>query len=258
MRKKYLIGNWKMNLDKKLATDLTNKIKENNANNTNVDIALCPPSIYLSQIKDLTKGTNIKVGAQNFYCEDSGAFTGEISPLMLKDTNIDLVIIGHSERREIFGEPDALINKKVKSALKHNLTPIVCVGESLTTRENGKEIEWVKNQILKALEGLSKEEINKLIIAYEPIWAIGTGKVCNASDANTICTMIRETIKSLSTNEISENVRILYGGSVKSDNFEEITNYPNIDGGLVGGASLKGDEFNFLIKIAGLSLQISQ
>lgn len=250
MRKKIVIGNWKMNLSLDSSQDLVFKIKSFLNDKTNADVAVCPPSIYLQAISTLIKGTKISLGAQNIHCKDEGAFTGEVSPKMLKDFETSMVIIGHSERREIFKETDELVNEKIKSALSHRLTPVFCVGENLETREQGKAEEWVKNQVINGLKGFSPEEIGKLIVAYEPIWAIGTGKVCGSDDANKVIQTIRAVIKELSSEEVASKIRILYGGSIKSSNFEEIIKFEDIDGGLVGGASLKADEFNKLIEIA--------
>ena len=250
MRKKIIVGNWKMNMSLDTAQDLVFKIKSFLTDNIKTEVGVCPPSLYLQAISTLTKGSKVLLGAQNMYFEEEGAFTGELSPKMLKDFPIDMVIIGHSERRQIFNETDEDVNKKVKAALKHGLTPVLCCGETLETREKGKAEEWVKNQIVKALEELSNTDIEKLIVAYEPIWAIGTGKICSGEDANKIIKSIRNVLKEKSTENISQKVRILYGGSIKSSNFSEHINYEDIDGGLVGGSSLKADEFNKLIELA--------
>jgi len=250
MRKKIIIGNWKMNLNLSEAQDLVFKLKGEVNTKTSAEVAVCPSFVYLSAISNILKGSNIYLGAQNMSNQESGAFTGEISPSMLKDFNVKMVIIGHSERRQVFNETDEEVNAKIKTALKHEFTPIFCCGEELKTREANKAEEFVKNQVLAGIKDLSKEQIEKLIIAYEPIWAIGTGKVCSGEDANKIIKMIRNVIKEKSSLEISERVRILYGGSVKSDNFNETIKYSDIDGGLVGGASLKADEFLKLINLA--------
>lgn len=249
MRKKIVIGNWKMNLNLNSAKELTSRIIELHKTNT-VDVGICPPSIYIQAISSLTKGTKILFGAQNMFYENEGAFTGEISPQMLKDFPVDMILIGHSERREVFKETDEYVNKKIKAALSLDLLPVVCVGESLKIREEGKAEEWVKSQVIKALDGLENSQVEKLIVAYEPIWAIGTGKVCEAEDANKIISMIRETIKAKTNDSASKKVRILYGGSIKSSNFFDIVKYENIDGGLVGGASLKADEFLKIVEAA--------
>ena len=250
MRKKYIIGNWKMNLNLDSAQDLIFKLKNQYKTNNSVDIAICPPYVYLLTLVNILKDTNIKVGAQNMFYKEEGAFTGEISPKMLTDLQISSVIIGHSERRQFFNETNKDVNLKIKSALQYKLTPIFCVGEDLSTREKGQALEWVKKQIIEGIKDLTKEDIGKLIIAYEPIWAIGTGKICSGDDANKIIQMIRNTIKECSSTETSDKVRILYGGSIKSDNFNEHIKYPDIDGGLVGGSSLKFEEFSKIIDLA--------
>ena len=251
MRNKLIIGNWKMNLSLADAQDLTFKLKSSVKAKQSTEVAICPPSVYLLTISNILKDTPyIKVGAQNMFYKEEGAYTGEISPKMLKDLHIEMVIIGHSERRQYFNETDKDVNLKIKTALKFGLTPIFCVGEDLKTREANKAESWVKNQVIEGLKDLSSAEIEKLIIAYEPIWAIGTGKICSGEDANKIIKMIRSTVKEKSTPQVSESVKILYGGSVKSDNFSEHIKYTDIDGGLVGGASLKFEEFVKLIDLA--------
>lgn len=249
MRKKIIVGNWKMNLILDNAQDLVFKLVNKINKDTNVDIGICPPSIYLLTLCNLLKnqkgtyhGTSLLIGAQNMFYKEEGAYTGEISPLMLKDLKIDMVIIGHSERRQYFHETDEDVNLKIKAALKYGLVPIFCVGEDLSCREKGKAEEHVKKQVLAGLKDLKESEIEKIIIAYEPIWAIGTGKICSGEDANKIIKMIREIV--------GKKVRILYGGSIKSDNFKEHIQYPDIDGGLVGGASLSFDEFYKIIELA--------
>ncbi len=240
-----------MNLDLADAQDLTFKLKTSIKAKRPTEIAICPPSVYLLTISNILKDTPyIKVGAQNMFYKEEGAYTGEISPIMLKDLHVEMVIIGHSERRQYFNESDKDINLKIKAALKFGFTPIFCVGEDLIIREKGEAEIRVKHQVLEGLKDLSSVEIEKLIIAYEPIWAIGTGKICSGEDANKIIKMIRSTVKEKSTAQISEKVRILYGGSVKSDNFKEHIKYPDIDGGLVGGASLNFEEFIKLIDLA--------
>lgn len=250
MRKKTIIGNWKMNLNQADSQDLAFKVKGALNSNINVVVGICPPSIYLSSVASIIKGSKILLGAQNMYHKESGAFTGETSPSMLKDLNVQMVIIGHSERRQVFKETDEDVNLKIKSALKSGLIPVFCVGEELSVREANNAEEFVKKQIIAGLKDLTKEDISKLIVAYEPIWAIGTGKICSGEDANKIIKMIRNTIKEKSSPEISENTVILYGGSVKSDNFHEHIKFNDIDGGLVGGASLSADEFIKLINLS--------
>lgn len=253
MRQKLIIGNWKMNLTLAEAQDLVLNLKKGLTSECKTEIAICPPHIFLLPIKSILSGTknpHIKTGAQNMYHKEEGAFTGEISPKMLKDSAIEMVIIGHSERRQYFKESDADVNLKIKAALKYDLIPVMCVGEELQIREKGEAEIFVKKQVLEGIKDLSNEQIEKLIIAYEPIWAIGTGKICSGEDANKIIKMIRTVIQEKTSTQISEKVRILYGGSVKSDNFSEHIKYPDIDGSLVGGASLKSEEFIKIIDLA--------
>ena len=195
MRKKFIIGNWKMNLTLGEAQDLVFKLKNFMKGKNSTDVAVCPPYTYLLTLSNILKDSNILIGAQNMFHKEEGAFTGEISPVMLKDLNVIMVILGHSERRQIFHETDQDVNLKIKCALKFGFMPVFCVGEDFNTREKGKAEDWVKNQILEGIKDLKAEEIEKLIIAYEPIWAIGTGKICSGEDANKIIKMIRETIK---------------------------------------------------------------
>jgi len=240
-----------MNLSLADAQDLTFKLKSSIKVERPAEITVCPPSVYLLTISNILKDTpHIKTGAQNMFYKEEGAYTGEVSPKMLKDLHIEMVIIGHSERRQYFNESDKDVNLKIKAALKFGLTPVFCVGEDLKIREKGEAESQVKNQVLEGIKDLNSADIEKLIIAYEPVWAIGTGKICSGEDANKIIKMIRSTIKEKSTPQISETVRILYGGSVKSDNFGEHIKYPDIDGGLVGGASLNFEEFMKLIDLA--------
>ena len=249
-RRKFIIGNWKMNLTLALAQDLIFKLKNQLKEINSIDIAICPPYVYLSNLLNIVKDSNIKIGAQNMFYKEEGAYTGEISPKMLTDLQIKLVIIGHSERRQYFNETNSDTNLKIKSAIQNGLTPIFCVGEDLNTREKGEASKWVENQVLAGIKDLSHTDIEKLIIAYEPIWAIGTGKICSGEDANKIIKTIRNVIKLTSSNTISEKVRILYGGSIKSSNFSEHIKYPDIDGGLVGGSSLEAEEFIKIINLA--------
>jgi triosephosphate isomerase len=242
MRIPIIAGNWKMHKTINEAVQFVSDIK-GKIQGTDVEVVICAPFILLLPLKEAVEGSNIKLGAQNMHWENQGAFTGEISPLMLQDIGIDYCIIGHSERRQYFGETDETVNKKIHSALKHDIKPIFCVGESLEERESGKTEEIVKNQIQKGLENISAEDVTKIVIAYEPIWAIGTGKTATAEQANEVIYQIRETIKELYGDEIYTEIRIQYGGSVKGSNAEEIMNQEDIDGALVGGASLLSDEF---------------
>ena len=242
MRKPIIAGNWKMNNTNKEAIELIEAIKENSLND-NVDAVVCVPFTALHDVKNAIKGTNIKLGAQNMHWEIKGAYTGEISPVMLKDVGVEYCIIGHSERRQYFNETDETVNKKLKSALEHGILPIVCVGETLDEREENREKEVVKNQITKGFAGVSSDYIKNIVIAYEPIWAIGTGKTASSDDANSMCGFIRETIGGLYGLEERNVIRIQYGGSVKPDNIKELMNKSDIDGALVGGASLKSSDF---------------
>lgn len=211
--------------------------------NSKVDVVIIPPFVDLIDAKKAIDGTNIKIGAQNMHWEEKGAYTGEISPLMLNEIGIDYVIIGHSERRQYFAETDESVNKKVLSALKHDLRPIICVGETLNQRDAGKAFEIVKSQTEKAFKNVNKNDVGKVVIAYEPIWAIGTGKTATSEDANDVIKVIRETISNIYDINIANEVRIQYGGSVKPDNIKELMAKSDIDGALVGGASLKAEDF---------------
>lgn len=250
MRKPFIAGNWKMNNTISQSIELVREIKEKlkNSDCEEVDAAVCVPATSLLEVKKILEGTNIKLGAQNMHWEESGAFTGEISPLMLNEIGVDYCIIGHSERRQYFGETDENVNKKLISAIDHNIQPILCVGETLEQREREQEEFIVKRQILNALENISASHMEKIVIAYEPIWAIGTGKTATTEEANSMCSFIRKTIEEKYNNDISEKIIIQYGGSVKPDNVEEIMGQKDIDGALVGGASLKADDFTKLVK----------
>ena len=209
--------------------------------NDAVDVVYCVPAIDIVPVAEAVKGTNVHVGAENFYIEDKGAFTGEISAPMLKEAGVEFVIIGHSERRDIFGENDILINAKVKKAFASGLTPILCCGESLALRKAGTYKEWIKRQIEWDLTDVTADQVKTLVIAYEPIWAIGTGETATADQAEEVCAMIRETICNMYDAATAEAVRIQYGGSMNAGNAAELLSKPNIDGGLIGGASLKAD-----------------
>ena len=242
MRKKIIAGNWKMNMlpneAMKFIEDLAPLVKE-----TENEVILCVPYTDLFYALLTVQGTNIKIGAQNMHFEEKGAYTGEVSGKMLKSINVEYVIIGHSERRQYFNETDETVNKKIKSAFNVGLKPIVCVGESLEERESGKAVEKVTNQVKLALEGLTENQVEDVIIAYEPIWAIGTGKTATSEDANNMIKQIRQEISKLYGQIVAERVIIQYGGSVKSSNSKELFSTSDIDGALVGGASLKSDEF---------------
>lgn len=242
MRKKIIAGNWKMNM---LPGDTINFIEQfvPRVKNTENTVILCVPFTDLFYAWHSLEGSNVHLGAQNMHWEEKGAYTGEISGEMLESVGVEYVIIGHSERRQYFGETDEIVNKKIKSAFENNLKPIVCVGESLEQKEEGKTEKIITEQTQKALEGLTNEQIVNTIIAYEPIWAIGTGKTATSEDANNSIKAIRNKIREIYGEEISQNVMILYGGSVKSTNARELFETSDIDGALVGGASLKADEF---------------
>ncbi len=244
MRIPFIAGNWKMHKTPGESLELAKEINDFLKNNedVDVDVLICPPYTSLHLLSKL-EGRKVKLGAQNMSHEDEGAFTGEISPLMLKDMNIDYVIIGHSERRQYFCENDELLNKKIKKALEHNLKPILCVGETLEERESGKEKEKVRKQIQSNLKEVDKNDISNITIAYEPIWAIGTGKTASSDDANDMIKFIRSIIQDLYDEDTSKNIRIQYGGSVKPHNIKELMNKSDIDGALVGGASLNSEDF---------------
>lgn len=245
MRKPIIAGNWKMNKTIAEALEFVNEVKDK-VQNDKVEAVICAPFTLLKDLKEATKGTNIKIGAQNMHYEESGAFTGEISPAMLKELNIDYVVIGHSERREYFNETDETVNKKVLKALEVGIDPILCCGETLEERESGKTKEVCKVQVEKALENVKKEDLSKVVIAYEPIWAIGTGKTATSEDANDVIKYIREVVANL-YGELANEVRIQYGGSVKPQNVAEIMSQSDIDGALVGGASLASSDYTQLV-----------
>ncbi len=241
MRKKIIAGNWKMNYCVNKAEEFVSQIKDT-INTDEVDVVICPNFVALDRISDLIYGTNIKLGAQNVYFEDKGAYTGETSVNMLAAVGVSYCIVGHSERRQYFNETDEIVNKKAKKLLEKDIAPIVCVGETLEERESEKMYEVVEKQVRNSLDGIDKDLVmNKVVIAYEPIWAIGTGKTATAEQANEMCKYIREIIAKMYDEETSQKVRIQYGGSVKPSNASEILNMSDIDGALVGGASLTND-----------------
>ena len=246
MRKKVIAGNWKMNMLPneaiKFIEELTPLVKD-----TENEVILCVPYTDLFYALLTAQGTNIKIGAQNMHFEEKGAYTGEVSGEMLKVINVEYVIIGHSERRQYFNETDETVNKKIKSAFKYGLKPIVCVGETLEQREAGKAVDIITNQTRLALEGLTDEQVHNTIIAYEPIWAIGTGKTATSEDANNSIKAIRQEICQIYGQNVANGVIIQYGGSVKSSNAKELFEMSDIDGGLVGGASLNPEEFSKII-----------
>lgn len=217
------------------------ELLKDKVNTDKVDVVFCVPAVDLIPVIDALKGTNIAVGAQNMFYEESGAYTGEISPAMLTEIGVKYVVIGHSERREYFAETDETVNKKVKKAIEHGITPIMCCGETLEQRELGIAVDFIRTQIKSGLAGISAEDVKKVVIAYEPIWAIGTGKTATSEQAEEICAAIRTVLGEVYGSETAEEVRIQYGGSVNGKNAAELFGMPNIDGGLVGGASLKED-----------------
>ena len=245
MRKPIIAGNWKMHKTIAEALEFVNDIKDRVKSNE-VEAVICAPFTLLKDLKEATKGTDIKIGAQNMHFEEKGAFTGEISPLMLKELDMDYVIIGHSERRQYFNETDETVNKKVLKALEVEIDPILCVGETLEEREAGNTKNVCKVQVEKGLENVSKEDITKVVIAYEPIWAIGTGKTATSEDANDVIAYIRQVVANL-YGDLANEVRIQYGGSVKPSNVAEIMNQSDIDGALVGGASLEANDYVQLV-----------
>lgn len=240
MRKKIIAGNWKMNKTPNEAIEFIQSIKDS-INQKDADVVLCVPFISILNVIETVKGLDIAIGAQNMHFEESGAYTGEISPKMLVESGVKYVIIGHSERRAYFAETDETVNKKVKKAYEHKLTPIVCVGESLTQREQGITIDFVRMQVKIAFLDIPAEDAKKAVIAYEPIWAIGTGKTATSEQAEEVCHAIREVIAEIYNDETSHSVRIQYGGSVTAANAKELFEKSNIDGGLIGGASLKSE-----------------
>lgn len=248
MRKKIIAGNWKMNTTLNEAIELAKDIVERVKGIEDVDIVICPPYTNLYPVYQIIKDTNVKLGAQDLHWEDKGAYTGKISADMLLSVGVEYVIIGHSEQRTYFGETDETVNKKVKKALQKGLKPIVCVGETLEEREAGKTKEVVKTQVLGAFKDLSKEEVLKNIIAYEPVWAIGTGRNATPEQADEVHAFIREVLADLYDDEVAQKIRIQYGGSMKPENAKALLEKENIDGGLIGGASLKGESFYKIIK----------
>ena len=239
-RRKIVAGNWKMNMTPSQAVKLVEELKPLVASDS-VDVVYCVPAVDIVPVVEAVKGTNVEVGAENMYFEDKGAYTGEISAEMLVDAGVKYVVLGHSERREYFKEDDALLNKKVKKAFAAGLTPILCCGVSLEQREMGVTIDWIRLQIKSDLDGVPASDVAKLVIAYEPIWAIGTGKTATSDQAQEVCGAIRACIKEMYDEATAEAVRIQYGGSVNAGNAAELFAKPDIDGGLVGGASLKAE-----------------
>ncbi|MBU1122791.1 MAG: triose-phosphate isomerase [Candidatus Omnitrophota bacterium] len=248
MRVPLIVGNWKMYKIMNEAVELVNEIKRELLDFRKAEIVVCPPVTNLSSVYELLMETNIGLGAQNLYWEKEGAFTGEVSALMIKDCGCEYVIIGHSERRKYFSESDENVNKKIKASLEVGLVPIMCVGETLEEREATKTIEVIKQQLVGGLKGFSLQDLGNLVIAYEPVWAIGTGKTATPTQAQEIHKVIREWILENFSSELSSNMRILYGGSVTPENIRELMRQEDIDGALVGGASLKSASFVGIVK----------
>lgn len=245
MRKPIIAGNWKMNMDYNETEEFIRNLLSEDLD-PRVEAVLCPPTINLDIASDLVKDSEIKIGAQNMFYEDSGAFTGETSPTMLKAIGIDYVILGHSERREYFCESDEAVNKKIMAAFNNNIRPIFCVGETFDERKEGRDRGVIKFQISKGVNGLNQDQIKNLVVAYEPVWAIGTGSTASAEDANSMVSYIRDLLREM-YGSCAEETRILYGGSVNPGNIRDFMDQSDIDGALVGGASLKFDSFRDLV-----------
>ena len=247
MRKKVIAGNWKMHKTKQEAEQFIEAVRDVKTKD-HTEAIVCAPFIHLSTLVEKAQQTNVKIAAQNVHFEEEGAFTGEVSARMLKDIGVTHVIIGHSERRQYFNETDESVNKKVITAFNHGLTPIICVGETLEQREENETLAHIENQVNIALNDLTDEQIANVIIAYEPIWAIGTGKTASSEDANEVCVHIRNVVEKKASRKIAERVTIQYGGSVKKENIDELLRMSDIDGALVGGASLEPTSFMQLVE----------
>lgn len=248
MRKPFIAGNWKMNLTRGEASDLVEGLLTALANVRDVDVAVCPPFTALDSVSRLVANTNIALGAQDCYWEDKGAYTGEVSPPMLKDIGCRYCIVGHSERRQYFGETNETVRKKILALYKHDILPIVCIGETLKERESGRTAEVVLGQLRECLQNLPPDRLATTTIAYEPVWAIGTGKTATPEQAQEVHGMIRAELGEMYGEELAQRVRIQYGGSVKPDNIKALMAEPDVDGALVGGASLKVDSFSAIVK----------
>ena len=248
MRKPIIAGNWKMNKTASEAKAFAQAVKNSLPSNDKVDSVIGSPALFLETLVSEAKGTELQIAAQNCYWENAGAFTGENSPAALADLGVQYVIIGHSERRDYFHETDEEINKKAKAIFANGMTPILCCGESLETYEAGQTAAWIEGQITKGLADLSAEQVSSMVIAYEPIWAIGTGKSADANIADEICGVVRSTVEKLYGSEVAQKVRIQYGGSVKPENIAEYMAKENVDGALVGGASLQPESFLKLLE----------
>ena len=251
-RRTIVAGNWKMNLDRAKARDLATAVAARAAEAGTTELVLCPPAVYVETVAAALGGTSpVALGAQNMHDQSSGAFTGEVAPPMLLDLGCRYVILGHSERRTLFGETDAVVNAKTRAALAAGLTPIVCVGETLEEREGGRTAAVVTTQVQGSLAGLTPADLEKIVVAYEPVWAIGTGRVATPQQAQEVHALIRGLLGGLASPAVAAKVRIQYGGSVKPDNAEDLAVQPDIDGALVGGASLKADDFLGIAKAFG-------
>jgi triosephosphate isomerase len=248
MRKPIIAGNWKMNKTKAEALAFIQEIKGSVPSSKKVESVICSPHLFLDALVQEAQGTDVKIGSQNMHFEESGAFTGEVSPVALADLGVEYAVIGHSERRELFGETDGSVNQKVHAAFKHGLVPIMCVGETLDQREANKTADVVTTQVNEGLKGLSDDQVKQTVIAYEPIWAIGTGKTASSEDANETCAVIRNVVSKTFSTDAAEAVRIQYGGSVKPANIKELLSQSDIDGALVGGASLEAQSFLQLVE----------
>lgn len=248
MRTRIIAGNWKMHKTAEEAVQFTKEVLAKLPKSDKVEAVICPPAVYLASLVDLTKGTDLHVSAQTMHEATDGAFTGEVSPSMLASIGVKHVVIGHSERRQYYNETDETVNAKTKAAFENGLTPIVCVGETLEQRESSATVQVVADQVTKALKDVSAEDAKKAVIAYEPIWAIGTGKTATAKDANEVCGEVRKTVEALYGSDVANAVRIQYGGSVNPKNIEELLSMTDIDGALVGGASLEAGSFLQLVE----------
>ncbi|MDD4735980.1 MAG: triose-phosphate isomerase [Kiritimatiellae bacterium] len=250
MRKKIIAGNWKMNMTSDVARDLVDGIKAKLPNPLNADVVVCPPFTVLKSVADRIAGSAVDLGAQNMHWEKSGAYTGEVSPEMLRDVMCNYVILGHSERRAYFGETDEMVNRKAKAALAMNLKPIICVGETLEEREADKTKQVVETQVRGSLAELGAKGWADAIIAYEPVWAIGTGRTATPEQAQEVHAFIRSIVRDMAGAALADAMRIQYGGSMKPDNAKELLSQPDIDGGLIGGAALKADSFLAIVQAA--------
>jgi len=250
VRVPFIAGNWKMNLDARAAAAVAGAIVREVGERTDVEVALCPPNVYLKAVAEILQGSSVGLGGQNMHYELSGAFTGEVSAAMLLDVGCNCVILGHSERRQFFGDTNETVQQKVTAALAAGLTPIVCVGERLEQRNEGQTLEVIRDQFHGSLAGVSAGDMTKVVIAYEPVWAIGTGEVATPDQAEEVHANLRELIEAKYDAAIAQQVRIQYGGSVKADNAAELMAQPNVDGALVGGASLEADSFLAIVDAA--------